>query len=162
MSLTRPLSGRTHRPNHTTGASAYRDSDRRSDVATSRITIFDTTLRDGEQSPGIALQPHEKVEIAEQLERLGVDVIEAGFPASSPGDFEGTRAVSATVERATVAALARTRREDIDAAGEALAGARRSRLHVVIATSPLHMEKKLGLEPAEVLEQARWAVGYAS
>src|SRR5438270_13964381 len=129
MSLTRPLSGRTHRPNHTTGASAYRDSDRRSDVATSRITIFDTTLRDGEQSPGIALQPHEKAEIAVELERLGVDVIEGGFPGASPGDFEGVRAVAAAVEAPTVAAFARTRREDIESAGHALAGARRSRIH---------------------------------
>jgi 2-isopropylmalate synthase len=123
-----------------------------------RITIFDTTLRDGEQSPGIALQPHEKAEIAEQLERLGVDVIEAGFAISSPGDFEGIRAVSRTVERTTVAALARTQRDDVEAAVEALADARHSRLHVFIATSPIHMERKLRLEPAEVLEQARAAV----
>jgi 2-isopropylmalate synthase len=123
-----------------------------------RITIFDTTLRDGEQSPGIALQPHEKAEIAEQLERLGVDVIEAGFAISSPGDFEGIRAVAQTVESATVASLARTHREDIDAAVEALAEARRSRLHIVIATSPIHMERKLRLEPDEVLAQARAAI----
>ena len=127
-----------------------------------RITIFDTTLRDGEQSPGIALQPHEKAEIAEQLELLGVDVIEAGFPASSPGDFEGVREVARTVGRATVAALARTRREDIEAAAEAVAGARRSRIHVFIATSPLHMERKLGLEPDEVVEQVRFAVACAA
>ena len=127
-----------------------------------RISIFDTTLRDGEQSPGIALQPHEKAEIAEQLERLGVDVIEAGFPGASPGDFEGVHAVAAAVRTPTVAALARTRVEDLDAAAEALAGARRSRIHVFIATSPLHMEKKLGLEPHEVVQQARRAVGYAS
>ena len=127
-----------------------------------RITIFDTTLRDGEQSPGIALQPHEKAEIAEQLERLGVDVIEAGFPASSPGDFEGVREVANTVERTTVAALARTRKEDVDAAVEAVCGARRSRLHVFIATSALHMERKLGLEPEEVVEQVRWSVAYAA
>jgi 2-isopropylmalate synthase len=131
-------------------------------VAFRRITIFDTTLRDGEQSPGIALQPDEKAEIAEQLERLGVDVIEAGFPISSPGDFEGTRAVAAAVTGPTVAALARTATADIDAAAEALAGARRSRLHVFIATSPIHMEKKLGLEPEEVLDQARRAVSYAA
>ena len=127
-----------------------------------RISIFDTTLRDGEQSPGIALQPHEKAEIAEQLERLGVDVIEAGFPGASPGDFEGVREVAAAVRTPTVAALARTRAEDLDAAAEALAGARRSRIHVFIATSPLHMEKKLGFEPDEVVQQARWAVEYAS
>ncbi|HET7573209.1 MAG TPA: 2-isopropylmalate synthase [Gaiellaceae bacterium] len=127
-----------------------------------RIQIFDTTLRDGEQSPGIALQPHEKAEIAEQLERLGVDVVEAGFPGASPGDFAGVSAVAGAVERPVVAALARTRREDLDAAAEALAGARRSRIHVFIATSPVHMEHKLGLEPREVLEQARDAVAYAA
>jgi 2-isopropylmalate synthase len=121
-------------------------------VSPRRISIFDTTLRDGEQSPGIALQPHEKAEIAEQLERLGVDVIEAGFPGASPGDFEGVRAVAAAVRTPTVAALARTRAEDLDAAAEALAGARRSRIHVFIATSPLHMEKKLGFEPDEVVQ----------
>jgi 2-isopropylmalate synthase len=131
-------------------------------VAARRITIFDTTLRDGEQSPGIALQPHEKAEIATQLERLGVDVVEAGFAVSSPGDFEGVRAVAGAVEDPAVASLARTRQEDIDASAEALADARRSRIHVFIATSPIHMEKKLRLEPAEVIEQARWAVGYAS
>jgi 2-isopropylmalate synthase len=127
-----------------------------------RITIFDTTLRDGEQSPGIALQPDEKAEIAVQLERLGVDVIEAGFPISSPGDFEGVRAVAGAARRATVAALARTRQDDLDAAGEALVGARRSRLHTFIATSALHMAKKLGLEPEEVVEQTRFAVSRAA
>jgi len=127
-----------------------------------RITIFDTTLRDGEQSPGIALTPDEKAEIGAQLERLGVDVVEAGFPVSSPGDFEGVRAVAAAVARPTVAALARTRQEDLDAAAESLAGAGRSRIHVFIATSPIHMERKLRLEPREVVRQARWAVGYAS
>ncbi len=123
-----------------------------------RITIFDTTLRDGEQSPGIALTPDEKAEIATELELLGVDVIEAGFPISSPGDLEGVRAVVSAVSRPTVAALARTRNDDMDAAAESLAGAGRSRLHVFIATSALHMERKLGLEPAEVLEQTRSAV----
>jgi 2-isopropylmalate synthase len=126
-----------------------------------RITIFDTTLRDGEQSPGIALTPDEKAEIGAQLERLGVDVVEAGFPVSSPGDFEGVRAVAAAVERPAVAALARTRGEDLDAAAESLASAARSRIHVFIATSPIHMERKLRLEPREVVRQARWAVGYA-
>ncbi len=127
-----------------------------------RITIFDTTLRDGEQSPGIVLQPHEKAEIAEQLERLGADVIEAGFAASSPGDFEGIRAVAEAVERPTVASLCRTAIRDVDAAAEAVAGARRSRLHVFIATSPLHMAKKLQLEPDEVVEQTRRAVRHAA
>jgi 2-isopropylmalate synthase len=128
---------------------------------TRRITIFDTTLRDGEQSPGIALRPDEKAEVARQLERLGVDVIEAGFAVSSPGDFEGVKAVAAAVERPTVASLCRTRKEDIDAAAESLADARRSRIHIFLATSPVHMEKKLRMEPEEVVEQARWAVGYA-
>jgi 2-isopropylmalate synthase len=127
-----------------------------------RIQIFDTTLRDGEQSPGIALQPHEKAEIAEQLQRLAVDVVEAGFAGSSPGDFEGVRAVARTLTGPTVASLARTRPEDIDAAADALAEAHRSRIHIFIATSPVHMEHKLGLEPQEVLEHAQRAVAYAA
>jgi 2-isopropylmalate synthase len=131
-------------------------------VSRRRIQVFDTTLRDGEQSPGIALQPHEKAEIAAQLERLGVDVVEAGFPAASPGDFDGVRAVAAALTRATVAAFARARREDVEAAAEALEAAHRSRLHVVIATSALHMEKKLGLTPEEVIERARDTVAYAA
>jgi 2-isopropylmalate synthase len=110
-----------------------------------RIQILDTTLRDGEQAPGIALRPHEKAEIAEQLERLRVDVIEAGFAGASPADFEGVRAVAAAVTGPTVASLARARAEDIDAAGKALAGAHRSRIHV-------------SLDPGE---DARWAVQYA-
>jgi 2-isopropylmalate synthase len=131
-------------------------------VSHRRIRVFDTTLRDGEQSPGIALQPDEKVEIALQLERLRVDVVEAGFAGASPGDFEGVRAVSGALASPTVASLARTRFEDIDAAAEALAGARRSRIHIFIATSALHMERKLGLEPQQVVEQARDAVAYAA
>ena len=101
-----------------------------------RIKIFDTTLRDGEQSPGIALQPHEKAEIARSLESLGVDVIEAGFAASSPGDHAGVAAVASAVSTATVASLCRTTQADIDASVDALRGAARSRLHVFIATSP--------------------------
>jgi 2-isopropylmalate synthase len=131
-------------------------------LSTRRITIFDTTLRDGEQSPGIALHPHEKAEIAAQLERLGVDVIEAGFPISSPGDLEGVRSVVAAARSTTVAALARSELADIDACAEALAGATRSRIHVFIATSPLHMERKLQLEPGEVLERVRRSVRYAA
>jgi 2-isopropylmalate synthase len=127
-----------------------------------RITIFDTTLRDGEQSPGIALPPGDKATIALGLERLGVDVIEAGFAASSPGDHAGVAAVADAVTRPTVASLCRPTKEDIDAAVDALAGARRSRLHIFIATSALHMERKLGLEPHEVLERTRWAVAYGA
>jgi len=131
-------------------------------VSRRRIQVLDTTLRDGEQSPGIALRPHEKAEIAAQLERLRADVVEAGFAAASPGDFEGVRAVAETVAAPTVASLARSRKEDLDAAGEALADATRSRVHIVLATSALHMEKKLGLEPQEVVEQAAWSVKYAA
>ena len=128
-----------------------------------RITILDTTLRDGEQSPGIALAPDEKVEIAHALDALGVDVIEAGFAASSPGDFEGVRAVAAAVSRPTVASLSRTRHDDLDAAVEALAVAPgRTRVHIVLATSPVHMEFKLGLEPEEVVQHARDAVAYVA
>jgi 2-isopropylmalate synthase len=131
-------------------------------VAPRRIQILDTTLRDGEQSPGIALRPDEKAEIALQLERLGVDVVEAGFAGSSPGDFEGVRAVAAALTRPTVASFARARREDIEAAADALAGARRSRIHVCLGTSPLHMEKKLGLAPWQMIDQACEAVAYAA
>ena len=127
-----------------------------------RLSIFDTTLRDGEQSPGIALQPHEKAEIAGQLVCLGVDVIEAGFAAASPGDFEGVRAVAAAVQAPVVASFARANEADLDAAAEALASARRSRVHIALGTSPLHMEHKLGLEPKEIVELARRSVAYAA
>ena len=126
-----------------------------------RIKIFDTTLRDGEQAPGIALRPRDKVEIAEQLERLGVDVIEAGFAASSPGDFEGVRAVAQSVRTATVASLCRANAGDIDVAAAALEGAARSRIHVFLATSALHMEKKLRLRPEEVVVAASSSVARA-
>ena len=126
------------------------------------IKIFDTTLRDGEQSPGIALQPDRKAVIALQLERLGVDVIEAGFAASSPGDFAGVEAVSEAVTLATVASLCRTTRADVDASAEALRSAKRSRLHLVLATSPLHMERKLRMEATEVFAAATSMVAYAA
>src|SRR3954447_4637140 len=129
-------------------------------VSSRRIAVFDTTLRDGEQSPGIALRPEEKAQVAGQLERLGVDVIEAGFAAASPGDAEGVRAVGRAVGSVTVASLARTRREDIDAAVDALEGAPRSRLHVFLATSPIHMEKKLRMTPDEVVAEAGAAVAH--
>src|SRR5207244_4221741 len=158
---TRALRRRIRRPSHTTGASPHQAQEEVF-VTRRRIQIFDTTLRDGEQSPGIALLPQEKAEIAEQLERLGVDVIEAGFAGASPGDFDGVRAVAATVEAPTVASLVRAHQADIDAAAEALEAARRSRIHIVLATSALHMEKKLDLEPGEVVELARWAVEYSA
>ena len=127
-------------------------------MSSRRITIFDTTLRDGEQAPGIALRPDEKVEIGEQLERLGVDVIEAGFAASSPGDFEGVRAVARAAQNVTVASLCRASATDIEAAAAALADAPRSRIHIFLATSALHMEKKLRLRPDEVVAHASSSV----
>jgi 2-isopropylmalate synthase len=126
-----------------------------------RITIFDTTLRDGEQSPGIALSVQEKVEIAEQLDRLGVDVIEAGFPAASEGDFAGVQAIAETVKGSTIAALCRTRPQDIERAFEAIKGAGRPRLHTFISTSPIHREKKLRMTPDQVLEETARAVAQA-
>lgn len=115
-----------------------------------KVLIFDTTLRDGEQSPGIALDVAEKVEIAEQLSRLGVDVIEAGFPIASIGDFEAVRAIAQAVDGPIVAALARTAFKDIDRAWEAVRDSARPRIHVFLATSKLHMEKKLRMSPEQV------------
>lgn len=116
-----------------------------------RVKIFDTTLRDGEQSPGIHLNTREKVEIGQQLARLGVDVIEAGFPISSPGDMEGTRAVAEEVSGVTVAALARANERDVAAAAEAVGNAERPRIHTFIATSDIHMTYKLRMDRDEVM-----------
>ena len=127
---------------------------------TDTVRIFDTTLRDGEQSPGIALNAGEKVEIARQLERLGVDVIEAGFAISSPGEVEGIQAVSQAVQ-CVVASLARTNDEDIDAAIESLRVASSPRIHTFIATSDIHLEHKLRMTREQVIEAARRAVGRA-
>jgi 2-isopropylmalate synthase len=118
------------------------------------IEIFDTTLRDGEQSAGVNLHRHEKLEIAWQLERLGVTAIEAGFPASSPGDFEAVREIAQKVRGVSVVGLARHVQGDIDAVAEALRGAEAPRLHLFIATSPVHMRDKLRLTPDQVFERA--------
>ncbi len=126
-----------------------------------RITVFDTTLRDGEQSPGASMNVEEKVQIARQLERLGVDVIEAGFPIASEGDFEAVRQVGAAVRRCEVAGLCRTRIGDIDRAWAALAGARKPRIHTFIATSDLHIKHKLQMTHAQVLKSAVAAVRHA-
>ncbi|MEI7531100.1 MAG: 2-isopropylmalate synthase [Betaproteobacteria bacterium] len=126
-----------------------------------QVIIFDTTLRDGEQSPGASMTKEEKVRIARQLERLKVDVIEAGFAASSPGDFEAIKAVCAAVKDSTICSLARANDKDIARAAEALAGANSKRIHTFIATSALHMEKKLRMTPDQVFEQAIRAVSYA-
>jgi len=125
------------------------------------ILIFDTTLRDGEQSPGASMTREEKVRIARAPERLRVDVIEAGFPAASPDDFAAVKAVAETVRESTICGLARAKAEDIDRAGEALKAATRPRIHTFIATSPIHMAKKLGIAPVAVLEQAVQAVRWA-
>jgi len=119
-----------------------------------QLIIFDTTMRDGEQSPGAAMTKDEKVRIGKQLEKLRVDVIEAGFAASSPGDFEAIRAVAAAVKDCTVCSLARANDNDIKRAGEAIKGANSGRLHTFIATSPIHMKHKLRMEPEQVLEAA--------
>lgn len=127
-----------------------------------RISIFDTTLRDGEQSPGCSMYLDEKVEMALQLEELGVDVIEAGFPIASEGDSAAVKAVSREVSRATVAALGRAMEDDVAKAGAALEKARRSRIHTFIATSDIHLEYKLKKTRSEVLEMTRSAVKQAS
>jgi len=128
---------------------------------TEKLIIFDTTLRDGEQSPGASMTREEKIRIARQLERLRVDVIEAGFPAASNGDFEAVRAIADSIKDSTVAGLCRANDRDISRGVEALKGAKAPRIHTFIATSPLHMEKKLRMTPDQVLEQARLAVRFA-
>ncbi len=122
------------------------------------LIIFDTTMRDGEQSPGASMTRDEKVRIGKMLERLRVDVIEAGFPAASPGDFEAVKAVAQAVRESTVCGLARALDDDIDRAGAALKVAEKGRIHAFIATSPIHMERKLRMTPDQVVEQAERAV----
>lgn len=126
-----------------------------------KIDIFDTTLRDGEQAAGINLNTAEKLEIAKQLERFGATIIEAGFPASSPGDFEAVQRIANTVQDSIVTGLARTVQKDIDAVWEAVKGAEQPHIHTFIATSPIHMEYKLKMTPEQVIEQAVEAVKYA-
>jgi 2-isopropylmalate synthase len=125
------------------------------------LIIFDTTLRDGEQSPGASMTKEEKLRIARQLERMRVDVIEAGFAAASPGDFEAVRAVAEAIKESTVCSLARANEADIERAAEAIRPAKRQRIHTFIATSPIHMEKKLRMTPDEVVAQAVEAVRFA-
>ena len=119
---------------------------------TQPILIFDTTLRDGEQSPGASMSHEEKMQIAELLDEMGVDIIEAGFPISSPGDFKAVTEVAKLVKRASVCGLARAGFKDIDRAGEALKGAFRPRIHTFISTSPVHMKHKLNMGENAVLE----------
>jgi len=126
------------------------------------VKIFDTTLRDGEQSPGYSMNLDEKLRMALQLERLRVDVIEAGFPIASDGDFETVREIAKKVTGSTVAGLCRTRKKDIDRAADALKHAEKSRIHTFIATSDIHMQHKLEMSRKEVLDEAVKAVNYAS
>ncbi len=128
---------------------------------TDRLFIFDTTLRDGEQSPGASMTKDEKLRIARQLERLKVDVIEAGFAASSNGDFEAVRAIANAIKGSTVCSLARANDRDISRAAEALKGGESTRIHIFLATSDLHMEKKLRMTREQVFEQARLSVRFA-
>ena len=125
------------------------------------LIIFDTTLRDGEQSPGASMTAEEKMRIAKQLERLKVDVIEAGFPASSNGDFAAVHAIAKAIKNSTVCALARANENDVRRAGDAIKGAKSGRLHMFLASSPIHMKMKLRMTPEQVLEQAVKSIGWA-
>ena len=136
------------------GARAGRD-------AANRVQIFDTTLRDGEQSPGISLNKQEKLEIAHQLARLGVDIIEAGFSITSPGDFESVEAISREVEGPVICGLARTSKQDIEAAWNAVRDAARPRIHTFLATSDIHIKHKLQTTREDVKGQVRAAVAQA-
>src|SRR5919107_2477970 len=133
-------------------------------MAKEQLIIFDTTMRDGEQSPGASMTREEKIRIGRQLERMKVDVIEAGFPAASDGDFAAVQAVARAVKDSVVCGLARANEHDIRRCGEAVSVAAQPRVHTFIATSPIHMEKKLRMEPSQVIDQAvravRWAREY--
>ncbi|HHO70492.1 MAG TPA: 2-isopropylmalate synthase [Halothiobacillus sp.] len=129
--------------------------------SSNNLIIFDTTLRDGEQSPGASMTRDEKLRIARQLERLGVDVIEAGFAAASPGDFEAIRSIAETITKSTVCSLARANEQDVRRAGEAVSPAPKRRIHTFIATSPIHMEKKLRMSPDQVVAHAVKAIKIA-
>jgi len=126
-----------------------------------QIKIFDTTLRDGEQAPGCSMDLNEKLEVAKQLEKLKVDVIEAGFPIASPGDFESVRAIAGIIKDSIVCGLARATKKDIDAVYQAVKQAQAPRIHTFIATSPVHMKYKLKMDPEDVLAQAGQMVAYA-
>src|SRR5205809_3183506 len=126
-----------------------------------RVFIFDTTLRDGEQSPGFHLNASSKLRIARQLEKLGVDVIEAGFPISSPGDFEACRRIAREIRGTMVTALARAVREDIDAVWGAIKEAENPQIHIVLSVSDVHIDRKLGMSRQEVLKRGAEMVAYA-
>src|ERR1700688_4026248 len=126
-----------------------------------RVIVFDTTLRDGEQSPGCSMNHQEKLRLAHQLDRLGVDVIEAGFPIASEGDFAAVKAIAAVIRRPIIAGLARACRPDIERAWEALKHAARPRIHIVLATSDIHLQYKLRITRDQCVEQARESIRFA-
>ncbi|MEL7030260.1 MAG: 2-isopropylmalate synthase, partial [Pseudomonadota bacterium] len=132
-----------------------------SDAKNDRVKIFDTTMRDGEQSPGASMTLDEKLELAEILDAMGVDVIEAGFPIASNGDFDAVRQIAERVENATVCGLARAGVKDIDRAGEAIKPAKSGRIHTFISTSPVHMKHKLQMEPDAVYDAVVASVTHA-
>ena len=122
-------------------------------MSNKKIIIFDTTLRDGEQSPGASMNTEEKIQIALQLQKLGVDVIEAGFAAASPGDFDAIARIAEAVTKSRICSLARALDRDIKAAGEAVSKAKMNRIHTFIATSPIHMQYKLKMTPDQVIKK---------
>ena len=126
-----------------------------------RLLVFDTTLRDGEQSPGASMTTEEKIRIARQLEKMHVDVIEAGFPAASPGDFDAVQAIARQIRESKICGLARANESDVAQAAAAVAPASAPRIHTFIATSPIHMQDKLRMAPDQVLERAVAAVKQA-
>ena len=126
-----------------------------------RVLIFDTTLRDGEQAPGFSLRPAEKLQLARQLDALGVDIIEAGFPIASPADAEAVRRISTEIRRPVIACLARCHRADLEKAAWSIAPAERGRIHTFIATSDLHLQAKLRISREQCLEAAVDSVRYA-
>src|SRR4029077_7931643 len=147
-----------HGPAETAEEDALTD---RNHVKREHVIIFDTTLRDGEQSPGCSMNGKEKVRMAHQLDRLGVDIIEGGFPIASEGDFEAVRALAREIRRPMIAALARSSAGDIERAGRALEGAARARIHTFLATSDIHLQHKLKISRRQCLEQARDGVRLA-
>ena len=147
-----PKTAVTKTPASKTHASKPSDAEGKAASAKDRVIIFDTTLRDGEQSPGATMTFEEKLEVADLLDEMGVDVIEAGFPIASQGDFEAVHAVAKRAKHAVIAGLSRANAKDIDRCAEAVRPARRGRIHTVIATSPLHMKAKLQMEPEAVLQ----------
>src|SRR5215204_28294 len=140
------------------GSSRYNGNKRNTPMSGTRLTIFDTTLRDGEQAPGFSMRIDEKLKLAHQLNRLGVDIIEAGFPIASEADAEAVRLIAGTIRGPVIAALARCHQKDIERAAWSLAPARKSRIHVFIATSDLHLERKLGISRDECLRTAMAAI----